>query len=72
MTSIKPMTIAEGQTRRKNSIAIALMLGLLVALFYTVTLVRLKDNVDRNRTAMNQTSGAAETVTAPVAARSEK
>ena len=53
--TVTPLTRSAARSRRKNSLAIALILIFLVSLFYAVTLVRLKGNVV-NRAKM-QTSG---------------
>ena len=53
---IKPMTSTEGQSRRKLSITIGLILGFLVVSFYAVTIVRLKGNVAKR--AQMQSSGS--------------
>ncbi len=45
MTSFTPMTLQEGRARRKNSIVIGLVLLVLVASFYIVTIVKLQGNV---------------------------
>lgn len=54
-SEFKPMTSAEGQSRRKLSITIGLILGFLVVSFYAVTIVRLKGNVAKR--AQMQSSG---------------
>lgn len=55
-SEFKPMTSAEGQSRRKLSITIGLILGFLVVSFYAVTIVRLKGNVAKR--AQMQSSGS--------------
>ncbi len=44
-SNITPMTRQEGQSRRKLSITIGVILALMVSLFYAVTLVRLQGNM---------------------------
>ena len=44
-----PLSIKEGLARRKNSIAIALVLVFLVILFYAVTLVQLQGNMAKRK-----------------------
>jgi hypothetical protein len=52
--------------RRRKSLAIALILGLLVSLFYAVTIVRLKGNVAKR--AQQQTSGFTKGMPTPAGA----
>ena len=63
MTAIQPMTREQSKTRHKNSVAIGLALGLLVLMFYAVTIVRLQGNVAK-RSAMSNAAAASVTTTA--------
>jgi hypothetical protein len=54
--TVTPLTRSEAGSRRKNSLAIAVILVFLVTLFYAVTIVRLKGNV-ANRAKMQSSGG---------------
>ncbi len=56
MTSFTPMSIQEGRARRKNSVVIGLVLLVLVASFYIVTIVKLQGNVAK-RMSLGSASG---------------
>lgn len=64
--SITPMTRLEGQSRRKLSVTIGVILALLVMLFYAVTVVRLQGNVAKRLSMQSGASMPKQELVTPV------